>query len=236
MTTATGTTATAPAVEIPTDEELERLQQLASMARRIPHGHTEEELQASRIWEADGRWWWRARLAGAPRRLWRASLTPRTALQTGAVRSAHKFLEAEDSKDHSALALCGPTGVGKTWAALGLVRELDTRFFFFHVPRLSQLLLGPSTRDAAMEAACGPLPIIVDDVGAGYLREGGLAEGLIEQILWTREGENYITIMTSNLTKAQLVTLLGDRISDRLQGPWGEIVELPGASLRRPRA
>ena len=73
---------------------------------------------------------------------------------------------------------------------------------------------------------------VFDDFGAEYLKDGGLVEAFIDEIIWTREGEILATIISTNLTADQLRERLSDRIVDRLRGSWGRVVSVPGESLR----
>jgi hypothetical protein len=187
----------------------------------------------------------RARGEGVPMRHWFAALDP-PAKQTGAIVAVRSFVaEAQRPDGRRALVLAGPTGVGKTFAAVAGIKLLgreylhyDPRragryFAFFHVPELQRRLLDFDEVDDALEEACAPVPIVLDDFDDGFIRVDGRAQPLLEEILWRREAENAVTLVTTNLTRKQLLEIVSDRLADRLEGGWARVVELPGASLRR---
>ena len=60
----------------------------------------------------------------------------------------------------------------------------------------------------------------------------GFVEQQLEQIVVEREAENLTTIFTTNLTGEQAAERLGDRMIDRLSGPWAIWVNCGGPNLR----
>ncbi len=107
---------------------------------------------------------------------------------------------------------------------------------FFDVRSLSRALMDPARRDETLARALEADTLVLDDVGATYIKQDGFLESLIEESFIVRETNPVETIFTTNLTRAQLEGVMGHRVADRLAGPWASVVELRGAkSLRRER-
>ncbi len=189
--------------------------------------------EALALWHAGWEWYSRALAASVPRRHWPSDLYQ--GLQTPAVQKARHFCDDDDDAA-GCLCLLGPVGVGKTVAAAGVLRVSGEDIRFFDVRELTRRLMDPLKREEALDAALSTFTIVLDDLGSAYTRADGFLEGLLEQIMITREGQEGLTIVTSNLTRRQLEDAVGLRVADRLAGPWGSVHELPGESLRRPRA
>lgn len=169
---------------------------------------------------------------GVPIGLRGASLRDAT---TAAAKAAQAFIE-QDFTEGRCLVLSGPTGVGKTYAAVAALRaavSLGARVGFAYFPALCNALLDPERRREARLRVQDPGLVVLDDFGAEYLKAGGFLDSLVEEIIWHREGDRLPTILTTNLTATQLKERLSERIVDRLRGAWGRVVELPGESLRR---
>jgi DNA replication protein DnaC len=103
---------------------------------------------------------------------------------------------------------------------------------FLHFPALCGALLDSQRRAEALEAAKRTRFIVLDDFGAEYVKEGGLLEVLVDEIICHREAEILPTIITTNLTRDKLKDRLSDRIIDRFHGGWGRVFAVTGASLR----
>ncbi|MDO8474584.1 MAG: hypothetical protein Q7W02_00070 [Candidatus Rokubacteria bacterium] len=197
------------------------------------------ELKAIELWETrDYEWYSKAKGAEMPRRYWSSNLYQ--GLQTPAVRAARQFCEGADEEESageaaSCLGLLGPVGVGKTVAAAGVLRVSGEDIRFFDVRDLSRRLMNPLQREEALEQALSTFAIVLDDIGAAYVRADSFLEGMLEEIFVHREARDGVTVFTSNLTRRQLDDAVGLRVADRLAGPWGSIHELPGKSLRRER-
>ena len=56
---------------------------------------------------------------------------------------------------------------------------------------------------------------------------------MVEELFVERELARAWTVFTSNLPEPALITFVGDRVADRLLGPWGRLVEVGGENLRR---
>lgn len=136
------------------------------------------------------------------------------------------------------LVLMGPTGVGKTYAAVSAIRDAlirtgawgDFRYF----PALCSGLLNQH-QDTALDAKRALKDkdlLVLDDFGGEYLKPGGYLESLIDEAIWYREGNILPTILTTNLMPDQMKERLSDRIVDRLRGEWGRLFVCVGESFR----
>ena len=158
------------------------------------------------------------------------------AQQTAAIKATREFLD-DDDNDTRSIWLAGPTGTGKTFALVAAFRQeavgCDGKGLeFWRMGELVRQLItegGDDIFDQCIE--CDTL--YVDDVGSCYLKDGGLAEARFEEIVVAREADEAPMLCTTNLTLPRLAEVLGDRIADRVAGPWADWIGLPGASLRR---
>ena len=191
---------------------------------------------ASSAQVANARAWWAfAHEIGIPRRFWSASF--REARPSRAVEAARVYVEQGAFECDESLVLAGPTGVGKTYAAVSILRALsrtDTlprhrRFVYF--PGACAALLDPDRRAEMLARLTGTSLLVLDDFGVEYVKEGGLLDALTDEIIWHREAHELPTVITTNLTANLLRDRCSDRVMDRLRG-WGAIVECPGESLR----
>jgi DNA replication protein DnaC len=197
-----------------------------------------EELEARQLREQRRR---RGRRLGLPARFLDARFE--TARPTAAVERVRQYLAEDAVEAGRALVLLGGTGCGKTHAvACGLYdaparssdeyqRPRDGRFVFW--PELCARLMDPARRAEALAIARLDALLVLDDVGAGYVKEASFLEALIEELFWVREAEVLPTLVTSNLPPDALTSLLGDRVADRLRGEWGGVFSCAGPSLRR---
>jgi DNA replication protein DnaC len=156
---------------------------------------------------------------------------------TPAVRTVEDFIAGDQCQ---CLVLAGPTGVGKTWAMVAgfheqALQSADGLCVYYSMAALARALLGPE-RDAALSACLEADLVCIDDVGGGtYVKENGLVETCVEEILCAREGDGLGLILTTNLMLPAFTDVMGDRIADRLRGAWGQWCSLPGQSLRVKR-
>src|SRR4029450_8594365 len=160
-----------------------------------------------------------------------------TSRPTPAVVAVRDFLDDEEHCTEC-LVLAGPTGVGKTQAAIaGFRREAvwacgPGGAVFYTMSTLARSFLGEDNDETLRRAKAAEL-LLVDDVGGAYMKPGGMVEALFEELIVVREAEFLQTILTTNLTSKQFRELLGDRVADRIEGTWGVWRNLPGSSLRR---
>ena len=202
------------------------------------------ELRAIELWDTrDYEWYFKAKEAGVPRRYWHANLDQ--CIPTAAVAAVREFWnldhedrdEDEDDEELGCLGLCGGAGTGKTFAAVGALRSaLGNELAFFDVRALSRALMDPARRDETLARALETQTIVLDDVGAAYVKQDGFLESLLEEVFIVREAKPVETIFTTNLTHPQIEGVMGHRVADRLAGRWASVVELRGEkSLRRER-
>lgn len=174
---------------------------------------------------------------GIPERFLTASLI--SSSRTPAIEIADAFVKSNARKGR-ALALLGPTGIGKTFAAAAIVHawpessgaEQDPLFleagrFVSELLRWARETGQAHPLDTAVDVAL----LALDDLGIGYLKPGGYGEGALEELLHARHAALAPTIVTSNMTPAQLARRLSARLYDRLR-EWADVVELGGPSMR----
>src|SRR5262245_19059103 len=109
---------------------------------------------------------------------------------TPALKAVWTFRD-EDNED-TVLVLAGPTGTGKThaaaaWAVSYAVHRLAP--YWFDVPHLLRGLQNFDTQAALLTRAAEHRRVVFDDLGAGYRKDGGMVESLMEEILCTRLDE-----------------------------------------------
>ena len=190
------------------------------------------DLDRERHWQ---RW---APEIGVPRRLVGASLLAEP--RSDALARVDAYMKGPDFRAGRCLILAGPTGVGKSFAAVAALRELCRpsghfyagRLLFCHVPKLCDALFDFNKRQNTLDKAKRTRFVVLDDLGAEYVKEGGLSDASLEAIIWEREAEILPTIITTNLTAEGLKARLSERLIDRLRGDWGCIYECPGPSWR----
>jgi DNA replication protein DnaC len=151
-----------------------------------------------------------------------------------------------DSPNRS-IYLSGRVGTGKTWAACVIGNEFldhDRAIRFQHVPRLLLDLRATFTSNTTSELEIlAPLfdteLLILDELGDSVLegnpRASHFASSRILTVIEERSQARKPTVMTSNLSLAELVRWSGDeRIGSRIRGACGErgIIELVGRDLR----
>jgi DNA replication protein DnaC len=191
------------------------------------------DLDAMRDELREERWRWVRERAGVPKRLWDAGLA--LGDRTPALERVREYVAGE-RQDGCCLVLTGPTGVGKSYAAVAAMHRFpirEQRFWYF--PALCGALLDPARRNSALENVKAMRFAVLDDFGVEYVKDGGIIETFLDEIIWAREAESLPTIITTNLTTDALKARLSDRLVDRLRGEWGRIFECPGQSLRAPR-
>jgi len=191
-----------------------------------PPPPTQEE-QAARKTAA---WTRRATLLGVPPRLQPASFA--TSTPTPALHRTREFL-ATEAPQGRCLLLCGPTGVGKSYAAAAALRDWrQPGGQFLYWPDLCAKLLHHDSYQGAIAAATATALVVFDDFGAEYLKDGGLLAAHLDSIVWCRHAYFMPTIITSNLTPEQFHQRFSDRILDRLTQEWTSIYVMTHHSLR----
>jgi DNA replication protein DnaC len=197
--------------------------------------------------EEQDRWYDDAAKLGIFRRLWPAKLSDGQILEVAGeeVRINTKAMEYAleyDQRSFQAgrcLVLMGPTSVGKSWAAVALLRqhpEVARRWWYF--PDLCQSLLGPES-DEAMSLAKRARFVVLDDFGAEYLKPGGALEAKIDTLISFRHGNLLPTVVTTNLTREDFRRKIdggagnvSERLLDRF-AEWAVAYTCTGENLRR---
>jgi DNA replication protein DnaC len=166
-----------------------------------------------------------------------------TVLPTKAVRIAAKAADPEDDTYRMrAAGIEGTVGTSKTTALVCFSRSVSLangpldRLTFFTFPALSKALLDPLRRDQTLEACCESDDLVLDDLGSGYTKSAGLVVGLLEEVFVHREGSQYPVLFSTNLKPSAFRALFGDRVYDRLAGPWGSWHDVSGPSFRSKAA
>lgn len=128
------------------------------------------------------------------------------------------------------LVLAGPTGVGKTHIAQGLLR--DAAFGLRRRPAWVRWrrYLDACRHGVAREYAAAGFLVVDELSGAG--REWGATE--LEDLLDERQSARRPTVITTNLDGDDLRAAVGDRAFSRLVG-HGVVVEVPGRDYRLTR-
>jgi len=190
---------------------------------------TPEELDALHRQHRSKRWLDQGRAMGIPARLIDASFT--AGRETEVLNRARVYAQ-EEYEHGKCLVLMGPTGVGKTYAAIAAMRAIRDSSRFWYFPALCGALLDQDRRAETLQAVKETPFVVLDDFGAEYLKVGGLLDAFIDEIIWHRESEEQSMILTTNLLPDQLRERLSDRIVDRLNSQWGALFVVPGESLR----
>ncbi|HUM15843.1 MAG TPA: hypothetical protein VL086_09145 [Candidatus Nitrosotalea sp.] len=226
---------------IPGAAKIARIRELAARARRAacrPAAAAEEA--ARHLWDSEYWWYELAARAEVPRMLWHCTVE---GIQSPAVVAVREFYDegpadGDDDLDYGrCLGLLGDVGIGKTWAVVAGVRyDGADEAWFLTFPAMLRQLLDPMRRAETSARLREAEPLVIDDFGAGAaFKEGSFLEGLVEELFVERELRRAWTMFTSNLREEALLEWVGDRVADRLLGPWGRLVEVGGENLRRRR-
>jgi hypothetical protein len=148
---------------------------------------------------------------------------------------AIKVMDEIDDGTDQCIVLAGPTGTGKTHAMIAGFRRSAIWYrsacVYWTFPALVRALISDGS-DEVLERAIEADLLAIDDMGSTYLKPDGVAEASIEEILVSREANEALTLLTTNLTLVQFRDVFGDRISDRIAGDWGDWHAITGDSMR----
>lgn len=184
-------------------------------------------LREARDWRRD------ALMIGVPRRLAPAALYGEGIKETPALLYARQYIDGGDLQTGASLVLLGKASRGKSFAATAILRWArhhgDRRFF--HFPSMVGALLDPERRKTTLEQAKESRLVVFDEIGGGFVKPGGLAEMLFEEVVFWRHGEFRPTILTSNLTGDEFAAQFSERVIDRIR-EWGPVWACGGPSLR----
>lgn len=142
--------------------------------------------------------------------------------------------------------LSGPVGVGKSVAAAVWAHDfaIATRklgrggvWKTDHFAWVSAAAFIRMSRfDDAYAEVLGVSDLILDDLGAEYLDDKGLAASVMDELIDRRYSQaGATTIITTNLRNTQLGGRYGERVADRLR-ECATILPVLGQSLRRREA
>jgi DNA replication protein DnaC len=141
---------------------------------------------------------------------------------------AHKF--SVDQKGF--LFMTGALGDGKSFLAVAILRAIGKGMFITHNDLLFKLRRGYGDRDAEdiLESAIESKLLILDDVGMS----GGGRDDLpmLHHVLSNRHDGMKPTVITSNLTLAEVYRTLGSRMAQRFAQSFYEHVAFSGQSHR----
>jgi len=190
--------------------------------------------KAARLVQEEAAAWSRDGLMiGVPSRLVPAALYGEATQVTPALMHARQYVEDGDLKAGASLVLLGKASRGKSFAATAILRHAanhgDRRFF--HFPSMVGALLDPERRKATLAEAKESRLVVFDEIGGGFVKPGGLAEMLFEEIIFWRHGEFRPTVFTSNLTGDEFAAQFSERVIDRIR-EWGPVWACGGPGLR----
>jgi DNA replication protein DnaC len=200
---------------------------LAGIRARIPAPTPltpEQQDEVDRRIERE-RWGAAAERIGVPRRFLKATI--RSERATEALTFTRDFVRSGSVGAGRCLVLAGASQIGKTYAAVALLRafpEAGRRFIYF--PALCAAIMGREREQLDVAKRTGL--VVLDDLGTEYVKRGGFVEAVLDEIVWQREAEQLPTVVTTNLTAAQLGERFSDRILNRLRGEWGVLRNVGG--------
>ncbi len=139
------------------------------------------------------------------------------------VTTIERVMEFFSKPDSLGLLISGPTGVGKTYLAAAITRELieiREESLFLEVSRLYSELRGCMKRDESEESLIAQYVnarwLVLDDFGAGALTDFERRYAL--DLLNGRANAKRKTILTTNLQLEEIAEKVDERIASRLSG------------------
>lgn len=137
------------------------------------------------------------------------------------------------------LILLGPVGTGKTSIAVSILRRAIEQGYNGYIismisllDTLQTLIKGPAEHYIKFENRIRNIPLLVlDDFGAEY--SNAWVANKVESIISDRVGDRKSTIITTNLTVAQIKSSYDGRVYDRLK-ETSFLLRFKGQSNRKP--
>lgn len=185
---------------------------------------------------AEAAWAEAARAIGIPELFWPASF--RAPLRPAALADTEAWL-GHEARQGRALGLLGDNGLGKTFAACAALREWPGTKWFVYAPDLARWVLNPQQSDGTLERATTVGLLVIDNLGAEWIKPDGALVSKFDSIIWHREANRRPLIVTSRLPweaakgetfKGRLTLDMRDRIE-----AWMVMFQYRGESLRKQR-
>jgi DNA replication protein DnaC len=127
------------------------------------------------------------------------------------------------------LWLCGLTGRGKTVACMGALAELGGTYVTADEVRRAFAQETDEARELRFRMR-GSCLVLIDDTGTE--RDAAKAKQALQELVNLRQGRGLITLITSNLSKADVRKRYDERTVARIEHQ-GVIVEVEGNDMRR---
>ena len=162
-----------------------------------------------------------------------------SSVATPALDAARRFVAQESTRG---VVWQGGPGCGKSHALHCALRRLaldnvaaDGRAVIrsMEFTALSERLLDRAQAHAVLAACRSATVLLLDDLGAGFVKPGGFVTACIEDLVVHREARELGCCITTNLVPSAFARLFGARVFDRLRGEWGAWFDVSGPSLRR---
>jgi len=152
---------------------------------------------------------------------------PRIAGHKGSERAAGAVESFLASKAQRTMILCGPTGRGKSYVATWVIAEwqLSSAWLAASEVRVSDTwsALRPKVETAKL--------LVIDDLGRESTDWAGRE---LADLMELRHNRGLRTVATTNLTRDQIFSRYGERLSSRLgDGSMSLLVDVLGVDLRK---
>lgn len=145
-----------------------------------------------------------------------------------------KILAAMINYPNDNYFLYGPSGTGKTHAAVAILRKIPNAYVL-RMPRISRWLRRAQTPDEEIATIklISNLNILIDDLGCEKMTDflqSNLFEIIDRRVQYKKNG----LIITSNYNLDQLSSIIGDRIVSRIIGLVGRknVIKFSGKDFR----
>ncbi len=170
---------------------------------------------------------------------WKASLESRNAMANASALADFrgiptKRFEGVESSPWAGGLIYGPAGVGKTWTAISRLLSTNGIFYeaaeFIEDARAHELDRQDDLQERRLRGALRTAHLVIDDLGAR--RPTQFAEDAILRLVNQRWKERLETLVTSNLSPAEIMETWGQRIASRIEG-FGPVEKAAGKDRRK---